>query len=417
MPVSVLVGTQWGDEGKGKIIDILTENIDVVCRYQGGNNAGHTVVIEGKQFVLHLLPSGILREDIICIIGNGVVIDPEVLLQEIASIEKEGIKVRGKLFISDRSHIILPYHKEEDISSEAKKGSAKIGTTGRGIGPCYMDKINRIGVRFTDLFDKEELKERITENFHSKGISDDPTKLVEEFYALGQKMKEFYSDTILQLRTYIKEGKRILCEGAQGTMLDIDYGTYPFVTSSSPTSGGACTGLGIPPKCIGTVYGLMKAYTTRVGSGPFPTELDDNDGEFLQTSGDEFGATTGRRRRCGWLDLVVVKHAVTVSGIDELVLTKLDVLDGLDTIKVCTSYLIDGEEIDHIPARLSQLQKVVPQYTELKGWKGLTSGIQDFNALPEAAKSYIKFIEDAIEVPITMISNGKDRKDIIFKKQ
>ena len=416
MPVSVLVGTQWGDEGKGKIIDILTENIDVVCRYQGGNNAGHTVVIDGKQFVLHLLPSGILREDIICIIGNGVVIDPEVLLEEIASIEKEGMRVKGKLFISDRAHIILPYHKEEDISSEAKKGSAKIGTTGRGIGPCYMDKINRIGVRFTDLFDKEELRKKVTENFHTKGISDDPTSIVEEFFALGKKMEAFYSDTILQLNKYIKEDKRILCEGAQGTMLDIDYGTYPFVTSSSPTAGGACTGLSIPPKHIGTVYGLMKAYTTRVGSGPFPTELEDNDGEFLQTSGDEFGATTGRRRRCGWLDLVVVKHAIAVNGIDEIVLTKLDVLDSLETIKICTSYLVDGEEIDHIPARLSQLEKVVPQYTELKGWSDSTCGMQDYDGLPDTAKSYIKFIEDVLEVPITMISTGKDRRDIILKR-
>ena len=417
MPVSVLVGTQWGDEGKGKIIDILTENIDVVCRYQGGNNAGHTVVIEGKKYVLHLIPSGILRDGVSCIIGHGVVLDPEAFIAEISELLEEGINAEGKLFISNRTHLIFPFHKEEDISSESKKGEEKIGTTKRGIGPCYKEKCNRTGIRLADLYAPEILKKKIHDALNERGDVNETylESIYKQFLEYADILKPYCCDTLLLVNRLIKEEKRILCEGAQGTMLDIDYGTYPYVTSSSPTSGGACTGVGIPPHAISTVYGLTKAYTTRVGSGPFPTELNDHDGELLRKEGDEFGATTGRPRRCGWLDLVVVKHALRVNGITELVLTKLDVLDLCETIKVCTSYMVDGEEIDYIPAQGEKLFKAVPCYRSFKGWKSSTHGVRNFSHLPDSAQAYINFLEEYLDVPVRMISTGKDRNDIIIR--
>ncbi len=417
MPVSVLVGTQWGDEGKGKIIDILTEDIDVVCRYQGGNNAGHTVVIDGKKYVLHLIPSGILRDGVTCIIGNGVVLDPDAFIQEIQELQKEGIDAKGKLFISDRTHLIFPFHKEEDISSESKKGEEKIGTTKRGIGPCYKEKSNRTGIRLADIYDAEHLRKKIHTALSERGAVDEIKleEILSQFLAFAEVLKPYCCDTLLMVDRLIKEDKRILCEGAQGTMLDVDYGTYPYVTSSSPTSGGACTGAGVPPHAISTVYGLTKAYTTRVGSGPFPTELNDADGELLRKEGDEFGATTGRPRRCGWLDLVVVKHSLRVNGITELVLTKLDVLDVCETIKVCIGYTIDGEEIDYIPAQVEKLFKAVPQYKSFQGWRSSTHGITSYDELPENTQNYISFLEEYLEVPVRMISTGKDRSDIIIR--
>ncbi|MGA7838878.1 MAG: adenylosuccinate synthase, partial [Ignavibacteriaceae bacterium] len=376
MSVTVLVGSQWGDEGKGKIVDILSENFDIVTRYQGGANAGHTVAIGEKQYILHLIPSGILRKDVICVIGNGVVIDPTALLEEISLLKKNGIKVDGRLFISHNAHLIMPYHKLLDSINE--KGSKKIGTTGRGIGPCYIDKYARKGIKIVDLLNKKILEQKIRENleeknrllekvYDSKGL--DVEEIIEQYLEFDKAIDKYIKDVPAFLNEAISKGKSILLEGAQGALLDVDHGTYPYVTSSSPTSGGACTGTGIPPTKIDNVVGIVKAYTTRVGNGPFPSELSDDDGEKLRKVGAEFGATTGRPRRCGWFDAALVKYSQMINGIDSVAITKLDVLSDFDEIKVCVGYKLNGKILKSFPTDVDRLSAVEPVYKTLPGWK------------------------------------------------
>ncbi len=425
MPVAVVVGMQWGDEGKGKIIDLLAENVDVVARYQGGHNAGHTICFNEKQFVLHLIPSGIFHENKLCVIGNGVVVDPMALVEEMRQLEEAGIDLEGRLVISDRANIIMPYHGTSDKGRESGGGFQKIGTTGRGIGPSYVDKVARAGIRTNDLRDETYLKERLRANY------DEKQRVLKSLY--GTELPEFnclldglmgYRETILKyianthilMRDQIAQGKNILCEGAQGTMLDVDHGTYPFVTSSNSTAGGACTGLGIPPTKIDRVLGVIKAYTTRVGEGPFPTELSDADGERLGKVGHEFGATTGRPRRCGWFDVVIAKYGVHLNGIDALILTKVDVLDGFKTIKVCTGYEYKGETFLDVPADAEVLENCRPVYTEFDGWSESTVGVQDFDRLPENARRYINRLSELLEIPFMMISTGPDREQTIQRE-
>ncbi len=422
MPVAVVVGMQWGDEGKGKIIDLLAENVDVVARYQGGHNAGHTICFNKKQFVLHLIPSGIFHENKLCVIGNGVVLDPQALVDEMRQLEETGIDLEGRLVISDRANIIMPYHGTTDKGRESGSDFQKIGTTGRGIGPSYADKIARAGIRTCDLRDETYLKERLHANYQEK------QKILNSLY--GSKLPEFnslfdallsYRETILKyiadthvlMRDQIAQGKNILCEGAQGTMLDVDHGTYPFVTSSNSTAGGACTGLGIPPTKVDSVLGVIKAYTTRVGEGPFPTELFDEEGQRLGKVGHEFGATTGRPRRCGWFDAVVARYGVHLNGIDALILTKIDVLDGFKTIKVCTGYEYKGKIFSEMPADPEVLKNCVPVYSEFEGWSESTVGIKDLDRLPENAKRYIQQLSGLLKTPFMMISTGPDREQTI----
>ncbi len=422
MPVAVVVGMQWGDEGKGKIIDLLAENVDVVARYQGGHNAGHTICFNEKQFVLHLIPSGIFHENKLCVIGNGVVVDPMALVEEMRQLEEAGIDMEDRLVISDRANIIMPYHGTSDKGRESGSGFQKIGTTGRGIGPSYADKIARAGIRTCDLCDETYLKERLRANY------DEKQKILKSLY--GTELPEFnylldelmgYRETILKyianthilMRDQIAQGKNILCEGAQGTMLDVDHGTYPFVTSSNSTAGGACTGLGIPPTKINRALGVIKAYTTRVGEGPFPTELSNAGGERLGKVGHEFGATTGRPRRCGWFDVVVAKYGVHLNGIDALILTKIDVMDGFKTIKVCTGYEYKGKTFPDMPADAEVLENCRPIYTEFDGWSESTVGIQDFDRLPENARRYINRLSELLETPFMIISTGPDREQTI----
>jgi adenylosuccinate synthase len=401
MSVDVIVGTQWGDEGKGKITDLLAEHKDIVVRYQGGNNAGHTVVVGEDVFKLHLIPSGILFPKTVCVIGNGVVIDPEVLLQEIDKLKERGIKVSPEnLKISGSAHVILPEHKERDKQQENGRAEGKkIGTTGRGIGPAYVDKFNRSGVRMEAFLRPEENKERLG-----------------AYVALAPKLTPYIIDSVLFLNKAIVAKKDILLEGAQGTMLDVDHGTYPFVTSSNPTAGGACTGSGIGPTRIDRVFGVAKAYTTRVGEGPFPTELLDETGEFLRQEGKEFGTTTGRPRRCGWFDAMVVRHAVLVNGITDMVITKLDVLDKMKTLKICTSYELDGERITHLPTDIELLKRCVPVYEELPGWQTVTTNIKKYEGLPAKARKYLKKIEKETGIKIRIISTGARRLETIKVK-
>ncbi len=424
MPVTVIVGAQWGDEGKGKIVDLLSNNMDIVARYQGGANAGHTVVYDDKQIILHQIPTGILHSNTTCIIGSGVVIDLASLMEEIELVKREGIVVSGRLFISHKAHLIMPYHKLLDQIDEEQKEDSKIGTTGRGIGPAYVDKYSRTGIRIVDLLDRQTLTDKLKRNideknkllkeiYHKEEL--DPDKIISEYLEFDRKMDEFITDTSLLVNQSIKNGGNILLEGAQGTLLDIDFGTYPYVTSSHPISGGACVGIGIGPSKINKVLGIMKAYTTRVGFGPFPTEFEDVFGDHVRKLGAEFGATTGRPRRCGWLDIVIAKYAVRVNGIDAFALTKLDVLDTLETIKICTHYKYGDKIIEHFPSESNILDAAEPVYEDLPGWCEPTTGCRSFDELPSNARKYLDKIEELTEVPCEIISVGSDRQNTIFR--
>lgn len=421
MSITVLVGSQWGDEGKGKIVDILSDKYDIVARYQGGANAGHTVEIENNKYVLHLIPSGILRKEVICVIGNGVVIDPSALLDEIALLEKNNIKVDGRLLISHNAHLIMPYHKLLDSIQES--GENKIGTTGRGIGPCYIDKYARKGIKIVDLLNRKALEEKIRKNIEEKNtilkkVYDKEELKVEEiitqYLEFDKKIDKYIKDVPAYLNTAIAKGKSILLEGAQGALLDVDHGTYPFVTSSSPTSGGACTGTGIPPNKIDSVIGIVKAYTTRVGYGPFPTELIDEDGEKLRKIGVEYGATTGRPRRCGWFDAFLVNYSVMINGIEEAAITKLDVLSHFEKIKVCVGYKMNGKKLKSYPTDFERLQVVEPIYETLDGWKTDISNCRSFNELPSETKAYLEFIAKVSGIRINIISVGPKRDQTFF---
>ena len=422
---TVLVGTQFGDEGKGKLVDYLSDKYDIVVRYQGGANAGHTICFDGKTVVLHLIPSGIFNKDCICVIGNGVVIDPNALMDEIKKVEELGYDVKGRLYISHNAHLIMPYHKRLDSLSEScLSGDNKIGTTGRGIGPSYEDKFARKGIRVVDLLNREVLKEKLRENLATKNklISKvyeqeeiDVEAIIREYEEFDKAIDPYVTNTQLFLNRQIREGKTVLLEGAQGCLLDVDHGTYPFVTSSNPTSGGACTGSGVAPNHVGKIIGVCKAYTTRVGNGDFPTELDDETGEALGRIGCEFGATTGRKRRCGWIDLVALRYSLIVSGVTELALTKLDVLDTFEEIKVCTSYMLDGKEIHDFPTEHQTLSQVKPVYKSLKGWMASNANARSFSELHPNTQAYITYLEEALEVPVTFISVGPGREETVFK--
>lgn len=422
---TVLVGTQFGDEGKGKLVDYLSDQYDIVVRYQGGANAGHTICFDGKTVVLHLIPSGIFNKDCICVIGNGVVIDPNALMEEIQKVEELGYDVKGRLFISHNAHLIMPYHKRLDSLSEScLSGDQKIGTTGRGIGPSYEDKFARSGIRVVDLLSPKVLEEKLRDNIEAKNKlickvyekeQIDVDAIIGEYEAFDKVIDPYVTNTQLYLNRQIKAGKTVLLEGAQGCLLDVDHGTYPFVTSSNPTSGGACTGSGVAPNHIGKVIGVCKAYMTRVGNGAFPTELEDETGEKLGEIGHEFGATTGRKRRCGWLDLVALRYSLTISGVTELALTKLDVLDHFDEIKVCTSYMLDGKEIFDFPSENQNLSRVQPVYKSLKGWMASNSKAKSFEEMHPNAQAYINFLEEATGVPVTFISVGPGRDETVFK--
>ena len=418
----VIVGTQWGDEGKGKIIDVLSPKADYVVRFQGGNNAGHTVIVNDEKFILHLLPSGIINSMGKCIIGAGVVIDIEVLLQEIDELEKRGKKL-DNLFIDERAHIIMPYHIEIDKAKEEAMGENKIGTTQRGIGPCYIDKIARNGIRIGDLLEPERFRDKLTWNVKEKNDmltrygkgTFDLEELYEKFMKLAEKIKFRIIDAVVEINEGIEDGKVVLFEGAQALMLDIDYGTYPYVTSSSPTSGGVTVGTGVAPTKISRVLGVMKAYTTRVGEGPFPTELENKDGETLRKVGHEFGATTGRPRRCGWLDLVIGKYAVLIDGLTDIVLTKLDVLTGFEKIKVAVGYEIDGKVCHSYPGNLRKSKNLKIIYDELDGWKEDITQIKNYEDLPENCKKYVEYIEKKLKCRVSMISVGPERSQNIYR--
>lgn len=418
----VIVGTQWGDEGKGKIVDLLAEQADFVVRFQGGNNAGHTMVVDGEQFISHLVPSGILQGKT-CFIGNGVVVDPEVLLKEIETLKNKKISVSPEnLMISERAHVIMPYHKQVDNAREKMKGDQKIGTTGRGIGPAYEDKATRRGIRFVDLLDRSTFEEKVRsildeKNFYLKHYMNsdtvDPEAVIESYNEYAEKLAPYVTNISIVIDEAIKKGKQVLFEGAQGTHLDIDHGTYPYVTSSSTVSGNACCGSGVGPRTISGVIGIVKAYTTRVGAGPFPTELFDDVGDRIQEKGVEFGATTGRRRRCGWLDTVIVGNAVRLNGLTGLVITKLDVLGGLSPLKICTAYEYQGKKMDYFPADLKVLGKCKPVYEEHPGWSEDISSIKTFEQLPENARKYLKRIEELTQTSIEIVSVGPGRYETI----
>lgn len=424
MTVRVVVGTQWGDEGKGKIVDVLAEQADMVVRFQGGDNAGHTVVVNGNKHVLHLLPSGVLHEDSLCIIGPGVACNPFVLIEEMKQLEKSGLST-DHIVISDRAQILMPYHRYQDeLEENAKKD--KIGTTKRGIGPCYEDKYARRGIRYHEFRDFDQFEKRLRENLDLKnrlfvnvygGQPMDADQMVEDFRAIHEKITPMIRETTHLVEDGRREGKQILFEGAQAAMLDINYGTYPFVTSSSPTAAGVTTGAGIAPRKIDQVIGVVKAYSTRVGEGPFVTELEDETGIWLRGKGYEFGATTGRPRRCGWLDLLVIRHADLINGLTDIVLTKLDVLSGLDTIRVCIGYEIDGEIYSYIPSDQADVAKAKPVYQELPGWQEDISKMSTWEELPENAKNYIRFIEEFTGVPVSMVSVGPDRINNIYLRE
>lgn len=421
-----VVGAQWGDEGKGKIVDIYTEFADDVVRYQGGNNAGHTLVVGDEKVILHLIPSGVLHPGKRCIIGNGVVLDPEVFIEEINKLKSKGrLEDDGSLLLSDSLHIIMPYHKRIDIAREAKSGAKKIGTTGRGIGPAYEDKIGRRGIRLMDLIDRELFSRKLKEFLEEKNfileklLGENPftfAEIFDQYTGYAEILRKYVADTSLTLYRDIREGKKILFEGAQGTLLDVDHGTYPYVTSSSTCAGGACTGAGVSPREIHEIIGISKAYITRVGSGPFPTELDDADGEKLRDIGREFGSTTGRPRRCGWFDALVGKYAVRVNGLTGVALTKLDVLDGFDTIKICTGYAYDDKILDELPTKLDVLARCRPLYEEMPGWNTDLSAARSFADLPENAQSYVRRLEELIGCPIVLISVGARRDQTIMLK-
>jgi adenylosuccinate synthase len=419
---AVVLGAQWGDEGKGKIVDVLSGRFSVVARYAGGHNAGHTVIIGGKRFVLQLVPCGVLRPDCRAVIGNGVVLDPMAFLSEVARLKELGVDVAGQLFVSDRAHVILPYHRMIELASENAPGRMKIGTTSRGIGPAYEDKMKRGGLRVVDLLNTELLRTHIQNACHEKNTIAhalfgseplDPNKMYEEYARAAEALAPFVADTSRMLNDALKAGENIMFEGAQGTLLDIDHGTYPFVTSSSATAGGAATGTGVGPTKIGTVIGVTKAYVTRVGEGPFPTEIHDAAGELIRARGQEYGAVTGRPRRCGWLDLPLLRYSTQINGTEWLVVTKLDVLDTLKEIPVCAAYRIDGKITDTIPADVRGLEAIEPILTTMKGWDGATENVRSFDALPAGAKEYLKFLEAESGARIGMISTGPDRDQTI----
>lgn len=422
----VAIGTQWGDEGKGKIVDFLTETADAVVRFQGGNNAGHTLYVKDRQLILHLIPSGILYGDKICMIGNGVVIDPKVLLQEIDNLkEHEILADPERLIISEKANLIMPYHKAIDLAREENKGKKRLGTTGRGIGPCYEDKVSRKGIRVVDLKDPEGLKHKIEENVKEKNfyltqfLNADPVDskdIFEEYMEMAGRLIPYIKDVSIELDKAIKNNKKILFEGAQGTHLDIDHGTYPFVTSSNTVAANAATGAGIGPSHLHHILGVMKAYTTRVGAGPFITELKDEIGEYIQKKGQEFGATTGRKRRCGWLDLVMVMESKRLNGLNSLAITKLDVLSGIEKLRVCVGYRLDGKLIQSRPATLKDIEGCEPVYEELSGWKENISWAKSMDDLPVQAKRYIAFIEEITELPVSIVSVGPSRKQTIVLK-
>ena len=416
-----VIGAQWGDEGKGKIVDLLTPHFSIVARYQGGHNAGHTVLVSGTRFVLHLIPSGILHPGIRCVIGNGVVVDPDALFQEIETLGEYGIVVGDRLVISEKAHVILPYHRDLDLLNEARRGDRKIGTTSRGIGPAYEDKVGRRGIRVGDLFEPTSLAEQVRENVHARNrlVGDSALEwrpLVERLLAHGERMRPWVTDVSLYLAKAMAAGERVMFEGAQGTLLDIDHGTYPYVTSSNSTAGGACTGLGVPPRSISGVLGVAKAYTTRVGGGPLPTELTGPMAERLRETGQEYGASTGRPRRCGWYDAVTVRYSVRVNGLESLALTKLDVLDGLPQIHVCTSYRCGSEVLTEFPGDIRVLATCRPVYETLPGWSSPTKGVRRFDELPPEARAYIRRLEELSGVPVGIVSTGSEREDTILRE-
>ena len=423
MAVNLLLGLQWGDEGKGKIEDVLTSNYDIVARFQGGPNAGHTLIFDGHKHVLHTIPSGIFHKNAVNVVGNGVVIDPVIFQKEIENLSQFNLDFESKLLISRKAHLILPTHRLLDAASEASKGKAKIGSTLKGIGPTYMDKTGRNGMRIGDL-ELADWKDKYRAlaakhikmiAFFEVEIEYDLEALEAEFFKADSELKKLtFIDSEEYLNSAMKAGKSILAEGAQGSLLDIDFGTYPFVTSSTTTAAGACTGLGVAPNKIGDVYGIFKAYITRVGSGPFPTELFDEDGATMSKVGQEFGATTGRPRRCGWLDLVALKYAIEINGVTQLMMMKGDVLSGFKTLKVCTSYNYKGTEVNHLPYNIEE-HNVTPIYTEVKGWSQDLTGMTSADTLPKELIDYIKFIEDFVEVPVTIVSVGPDRKQTIHR--
>ncbi|MCK4574763.1 MAG: adenylosuccinate synthase [candidate division Zixibacteria bacterium] len=418
----VVIGCQWGDEGKGKIVDLLAADADIIARFQGGANAGHTIVVDDTKYILHLIPSGIIHPGKTCVIGNGVVLDPFGFKEELDFVTGKGIDYTGRVFVSPAANLVLPYHKLIDATEEKSRGTSNIGTTLRGIGPAYVDKVARLGIRVADLFAPERLKKRLDHNRVMKqkylsGSTDERADLdrtYNELLALTDLFRPLMADVSLMLHEAKREDKVILYEGAQGSMLDVDLGTYPFATSSNTTTGGALTGLGIGPKMIDEVVGIVKAYTTRVGTGPFPTELIDETGELLRREGDEFGATTGRPRRCGWLDLVALRHTVRVNGVDSIAVTKLDVLDTLPEIKVCTAYELNGERLDQVPLDMAELSHVKPIYQTVPGWQTDCTGIDRFDALPENTRDYLNFVADDLGVKILVVSTGAKRKETIM---
>src|SRR5579863_8798385 len=420
----IVLGAQWGDEGKGKVVDLFAERFDIVARYQGGHNAGHTVFIGDRKFVLKLIPSGILRDGVIAVIGNGVVVDLAALLEEMEMLRAAGIDLAARLHISNRAHVIFPFHRLVEKMSEARENRIPIGTTQRGIGPCYEDKVGRRGIRVADLFDPEafralydtlaEDKRTLAETFQLHDTIDYP-QIRQQYEDLAERIRPLVCDTAALLAAAMAEGKRILFEGAQGTMLDVDHGTYPFVTSSSATAGGACIGAGVPPTSIAGVIGVSKAYITRVGSGPFPTELNDENGERIRKRGNEFGAVTGRPRRCGWFDVPLLRYTAMINGFDSLVITKLDVLDQLAEIPVCTGYRLKGRDLAEMPATYRALEALEPVYQNLPGWQTVTRGITRYEELPKNAQAYLKFLEDRTGVEVGGVSTGPERTETIIR--
>ncbi len=423
MPVQIIVGAQWGDEGKGKIVDMLSEHADIVARYQGGANAGHTVCIDDKTYVLHLIPSGIFHAHITCVIGNGVVIDPEALMSEIEQLQQAGIDIKGRLLISHNAHLIMPYHKMLDTMRE--KGTNKIGTTGRGIGPAYIDKFMRVGIKIVDLLDRDILAKKLKMNIEEKNeiitkvygeTKIDVDAIIAEYQEFDKTIDEYITDTSLFLNAALSSGRRIIAEGAQGALLDVDHGTYPFVTSSNPTSGGACTGLGIAPTSVDSIVGIVKAYSTRVGNGPFPTELLNDTGERLRKVGHEFGATTGRPRRCGWFDAVALRYSAMVNGIQMTCITKLDVLDAFDDIKVCVGYEVGGKQLKTFPSDVRTLEQVQPVYETFAGWKTDISAVKQYSDLPRNTQTYLNGIAELTGTTTWIVSVGPRRDQTFYYK-
>lgn len=423
MPLVVIVGCQWGDEGKGKVIDFLSHDADLVARYQGGNNAGHTVIVDGNRVILHLIPSGILHTGLRGLIGNGVVVDPQALVEEIKTLEAGGVEVRSRLFVSENAHLIMPYHRKLDQLMEAKRGANKIGTTGRGIGQAYTDKVARHGVRALDLKSKEHFTAKVKavhpyyeQLFASYGEKPwTVEEVVEEVWAYRDDLWPLVTDGVTLINNELKKGSKILAEGAQGVLLDVDFGSYPFVTSSNPAPGGVCTGLGVSPREVSMVVGVVKAYTTRVGSGPFVVEFDEPLQSQMRKAGGEFGATTGRPRRCGWFDCVALRRSLQIGGITNIALMKLDVLTGLDTIKVCTHYMIDGKKVDILPFGLETSEGVEPVYESFPGWKQPISGARSWEDLPVEARNYVLALEKLLGAKMDFVSVGPDRKETIFR--